>query len=339
MAKKRIEWIDIAKALGIIAVVIGHAFHPLRDNSHIISVIYTSIYWWHMPLFFIIGGFFLKPLTDTFNFKQFIKKKIIPSLKSYFIYGSVIIIISHFIHNRSIKETITYFFKLAYGGPLLTRELTVFWFINAMILTTILVTLMITYIKSITAQFFIAITLFALGVSYPNSGAFGIENMPWSIDTVLLTTLWMLLGYYIFKYYKQFKGKNILLVSGTTLFGILVILRYNNILSYALYLKSHILHNTFLGFYFSTFLCLTIFIFSAKLTNFTFLKLILMKIGKHTMPIMYMHKTIFYIVSKLGLENGQTLIKIILGISLPLITYELYKLSKNSILLNKKSSI
>lgn len=237
MAQKRIEWIDIAKALGIIAVVMGHGLHSLRDSSHIVSVIYTSIYWWHMPLFFIIGGFFLKPLTDTFTFKQFIKKKIVPTLKSYFIYGSVIIVISHFLHDRSIKETITYFFKLAYGGPELTRELTVFWFINAMILTTILVTLLITYVKSPFGQFFIAITMFTLGVSYPNSGAFGIENMPWSIDIVLLTTFWMLLGHYIFKYYKQFKGKNLILVSGIILFGILFFLRYKGILSYGLYLK------------------------------------------------------------------------------------------------------
>lgn len=57
------------------------------------------------------------------------------------------------------------------------------------------------------------------------------------------------------------------------------------------------------------------------------------------MPIMYMHKTVFYIVSELGLENGQTLAKIILGITLPLIGLAIYKFSKKSIILIKKPSI
>lgn len=340
MAQKRIEWVDIAKAFGIIAVVIGHAFHPLRESSHLVSVIYTSIYWWHMPLFFIIGGFFLKPLIkDSFDFKKFIKKKILPTIKSYFIYGSIIILISHFIHERSIKETTTFFFKLIYGGPILKNELTVFWFVNVMILTTILVTLMITYIKSPLGQFLIALTLFIFGVSYSNPGSFGIEYMPWSIDTVLLTTFWMLLGYYIFKYYKNFKRKNVILVLGSFIFIILFILRYKEILSYGLYLKSHILHNTFLGFYFSTLLCLTIFVFSTKIVKLRFITIPLVKIGKHTMPIMYMHKTIFSLIHKLGLENGQTLLEIALGIALPLLVYELFKLGKKPFLLKKNLSI
>lgn len=55
--EKRIEWIDIAKAYGIIAVVFGHALASGNTTN--------IIYWWHMPLFFIVGGFFLKPIDAT----------------------------------------------------------------------------------------------------------------------------------------------------------------------------------------------------------------------------------------------------------------------------------
>ncbi len=41
MLKKRIEWIDIAKAYGIIAVVFGHALASGTTTN--------MIYWWHMP--------------------------------------------------------------------------------------------------------------------------------------------------------------------------------------------------------------------------------------------------------------------------------------------------
>lgn len=55
---QRIEWIDIAKALGIILVSFGHirngdgesVWLPVLDST------IDAIYLFHMPLFFILGG-------------------------------------------------------------------------------------------------------------------------------------------------------------------------------------------------------------------------------------------------------------------------------------------
>jgi fucose 4-O-acetylase-like acetyltransferase len=55
---------NIAKAIGIMAVVIGHSNSPI-DNF---------IYLWHMPLFFFISGYFYKD-NYTFNIKLLIKKR------------------------------------------------------------------------------------------------------------------------------------------------------------------------------------------------------------------------------------------------------------------------
>ena len=49
---KRIEWIDIAKGIGIILVVIGHISQ--------IKVLNDIIYSFHMPLFFIISWYLYK---------------------------------------------------------------------------------------------------------------------------------------------------------------------------------------------------------------------------------------------------------------------------------------
>lgn len=61
MEKNRIQWVDSAKAIGIILVVIGHAF---RDEMRAVSVLYDTIYhlvyFFHMPLFFTIAGFLLE---------------------------------------------------------------------------------------------------------------------------------------------------------------------------------------------------------------------------------------------------------------------------------------
>ena len=51
---RRFEFIDAAKALGIVLVVLGHA--PGRPDG-----VTTLIYGFHMPLFFFISGYLLSP--------------------------------------------------------------------------------------------------------------------------------------------------------------------------------------------------------------------------------------------------------------------------------------
>ncbi|MCF6515747.1 acyltransferase family protein [Lactobacillus sp. S2-2] len=328
MSKYRIKWIDIAKAVGIIAVVVGHALHPLRGDDHqLINTIYSSIYWWHMPLFFILSGFFLKPLERNFeSFKHFIKKKVLPNIKDYFLYGIILVFLSHFLRSEEWSYTFKTLGKLVYGGRTLTDELTVFWFINVLIITTVVVTLLISYVKDVRVQFFISIMMFTLGVSYKEIGFFKFEYMPWSLDRVLLTTFWMLLGYYLFKYYPAIKHKGIILMSGLSLYALFFVLKYQGILVFGLYIKSHKLHNTFLIFYASVLFCLTVFILSDKLlSKIPIISGMLAFLGKFTIPIMYFHKAVFDLVDFMKLDSNQTLICIVFGLLLPLFAYFIIK--------------
>lgn len=73
---KRIEFIDVAKGLGIILVVLGHlnsAEQPIRN----------FIYSFHMPLFFILSGMFFEENTD---FKTLLTKSIKTLLVPYIIF-------------------------------------------------------------------------------------------------------------------------------------------------------------------------------------------------------------------------------------------------------------
>ena len=54
--KQRIEWIDIAKGIGIIAVLIGHT------NSGILR---DEIYSFHIPLFIFLSGMLFNGGTKT----------------------------------------------------------------------------------------------------------------------------------------------------------------------------------------------------------------------------------------------------------------------------------
>ena len=56
--RARVEWLDAAKGVGIILVVLGHAFRDeMREVSALCDFIYSVVYSIHMPLFFIISGY------------------------------------------------------------------------------------------------------------------------------------------------------------------------------------------------------------------------------------------------------------------------------------------
>ncbi|OYW86650.1 MAG: hypothetical protein B7Z20_06965, partial [Sphingobium sp. 32-64-5] len=52
-AKGRLDWVDAAKGLGIILVVIGHVWTS--------GAVRDTIYAFHMPLFFLLAGYFAQP--------------------------------------------------------------------------------------------------------------------------------------------------------------------------------------------------------------------------------------------------------------------------------------
>lgn len=63
---KRLQWVDIAKGLAIILVVVGHL--PTDE------AVKTWLYTFHMPLFFMLSGLFLVKNTDA-SFKMVLVKR------------------------------------------------------------------------------------------------------------------------------------------------------------------------------------------------------------------------------------------------------------------------
>lgn len=73
---KRIEYIDIARGIGILLVVLGH-----NDFGYISPFGYKLIYSFHMPLFFSLSGYFLNASVP---FWQYFKRRADTLLKPYF---------------------------------------------------------------------------------------------------------------------------------------------------------------------------------------------------------------------------------------------------------------
>lgn len=66
--KSRNNYISIAKAIGIILMVVGHSGCP--------SAICIFIYMFHMPLFFVCSGYFFKEIVDKASLLSFYRKRI-----------------------------------------------------------------------------------------------------------------------------------------------------------------------------------------------------------------------------------------------------------------------
>ncbi len=79
MGKERNRALDIAKGIAIILVVIGHAVPDSTTRQGIssggLALLHSLIYSFHMPLFFLISGYFVDTLSEKFTRKQQIWKK------------------------------------------------------------------------------------------------------------------------------------------------------------------------------------------------------------------------------------------------------------------------
>ncbi len=89
MGKKRIEWIDNAKGVAIILVILGHV---LPDG-----LFHKIIYSFHMPLFFILSGMFLIRSTNKSSVWEFSKKKFMRLYIPYVLFGYMILLPFDFI--------------------------------------------------------------------------------------------------------------------------------------------------------------------------------------------------------------------------------------------------
>ena len=70
----RLKWADIAKGIGIVLVVWGHSSLPFEFRKWVYS--------FHMPLFFILSGYFYK--SQKYGFTDFFLRKLRTLIIPYF---------------------------------------------------------------------------------------------------------------------------------------------------------------------------------------------------------------------------------------------------------------
>lgn len=83
---ERNAFFDNARVILIFLVVFGHMIQPFIENANEVNSLYTWIYFFHMPAFILIAGFFAKGLGSKKYIWNLFKKLLIPYFIFQFIY-------------------------------------------------------------------------------------------------------------------------------------------------------------------------------------------------------------------------------------------------------------
>lgn len=342
--KKRIEYIDIARGLGIMLVVIGHSGSPFRN----------IIYLFHMALFYFISGYFYKD-EYSYNPLSFLKKRIknlyIPFIK----YGLIFLCLHNLFKGMYIYgSTIKYYDLIKFIKCLIniltfqnTEELLgTFWFLSSLFIIEICFSLISFFIQKFIKKrkelirFLIMLLCNFLGYMLSLYNICLTRN-----SHTALSVLWIFYLGYMFKIYEDKIKNNIylLILSFCTLilfncYGRIEL--YQNHYENPFYLFICSISGIYMILYISKLLCI-------KKINVNFIKYL----GRHTLPIMALHLLTFRFInlvqiiiykyplsylSKVTINTsyGWWIVYSILGISIPCIFD--YITSKCYLLIKKK---
>lgn len=266
----RIDWIDIAKGVGILLVILGHS---VQFGGRIHNFIFS----FHMPLFFILSGLVYRYS----NNKEFINKKvrtlILPYI-SFYIIGIVIsLIIPSWRNGLSVKAIV----KDIYLANPNAANVSSIWFLICLFITGII----FNYIQkfNIKTQYVIISTCLVAGIVYPrimNHLSFLPEcRLPFNIDVMFVAIFFFAIGVWVKNYIINIK----LFLISCALF-IVAFLLNGRVNLHGLTFNNPILYivESFCGTIVVIYLC---YIFSQKIRA-DILKNIIKWIGKHSLIIL-----------------------------------------------------
>ena len=197
--KTRVPFIDVAKGIGIILVVMGH-----NDFELISPFAHKLIYSFHMPMFFFMSGIFFKP---DIPFLNFLKNRFRRVLKPFLAILLLIFFASLSFSKISLLVTVKRLIKAMYGSGYYIDWVQL-WFLPHLFAVSLFaylffkdvkrmhpdwlrwIPIMGSYIAGILSmKFFWPFELNVLGMT------FSLHGLPYGLDMVAVSGFFFILGY------------------------------------------------------------------------------------------------------------------------------------------------
>nr|WP_197029666.1 acyltransferase family protein [Clostridium sp. 12(A)] len=188
--KKRIDYLDVAKGIGIISVIIGHYdYRPPVQNL---------IFSFHMPIFFILSGYFFKNVSWNELIKKKTRQLIIPYVFTSF--GVIIssIIWDLFYNINNLKQNVLRWISAAlygsgntYETPYYIPQIGAIWFLLALFSSLLILKLVIKHKYA-----YLEVGAIAL-IGYYSSKLLW---LPFSIQAGMVAVIYVYVGYLLRRY-------------------------------------------------------------------------------------------------------------------------------------------
>jgi fucose 4-O-acetylase-like acetyltransferase len=195
--KYRLDWLDAAKGLGILLVMLGHTDIP--------SQLKTYIYTFHMPLFFFLSGY-LFTLKKFPNLKVFLTKRTKSLILPYLCFSLIayiwFIIIFHFgfvkYHENLLMPLIGSL--VAIRSTLWTVHSGALWFVDCLFCTEFLFYFITKIGRTKITIGIVLIVISVLGCFYNKQVG---KPLPWSLDVTMISVGFYGAGFF----YKEYRLK------------------------------------------------------------------------------------------------------------------------------------
>ncbi len=181
----RIPWADVAKGISIIAVIAGHLN---------VGFINQLVFLWHLPVFFLLAGYFLKKKKDTVVIKEKARRLLVP----YYATCAAITVIAALrclIKNKDVlQEVIPWVGATLYAAgdswtePFVIKGIGAIWFLWALFFACVITN---HFLGKRFALLFIGIIAFLGWGSMEWTGVW----LPLSIQAGMLSSLYLIIGY------------------------------------------------------------------------------------------------------------------------------------------------
>lgn len=286
MKEERIEWVDIAKGIGIGCVVMGHIF-----SSQMLA--HKVIFLFHMPLFFFVSGFLYKRQSDN---KAYIIRKAKSLLVPYFSVFAFVFPILIFAYmpegytlNMIAWDTLYYVLGGCYLRGLVYDIFIAMWFITCLFLVQVIYNYIQTRFKERTIHVVIFIMLIG---AYINSIIYPGFWLPWSANVTLMAIPVYHLGY-ISRQINVDKYSILFIIAGLLICASLIVFPQNTF---------DMMRNSY-GIPFVTLISAIICIYMVRyisviITKNSILKRILSEFGKASLVIMAFHLPVYQLLWK-----------------------------------------
>lgn len=271
----RLDWPDVAKGICIISVILGHQG---------ISWINQIVYVYHLPVFFIIAGYFLKK-TDGL---QFAKAKARRLLLPYAAAGSLICLVSlakSWYHGSSLSGTLfTLIDATLYGAgdhwetPFWINSIGAVWFLLALFLALVIVN------YTVEKKYYQIILASVAFVGWSSFNVTGIW-LPLSVQAGMLACVYLLIGYECRKH--QLTATRI---NNLPLFGFILVTAFGIQYFKGIWLVHDYFGNGLFDFFVTIAASLVVFALSEYICHTSeWLKRVLSFLGKNSLVILCAH--------------------------------------------------